>query len=335
MFPYINVFGRDIPMYGICALVGLLFAAGLIILTTRRRKDYSKIHIINIPIFAAIGAFLGAHIVYFITRLDFFVRSMQHLDLVFSSWDTFHLVFTEVFGGMVFYGGLLGAILAAFIYCKAAKTDFSLYADIFAPAIPLFHAFGRVGCVFAGCCYGIECAWGLDYPHTHDGVTETVTRLPLPLIEAGCNLIIMALLLLLQNKRLKKGSLLALYFILYAVVRFIDEFFRGDEIRGKLFGLSTSQWISMLVLALGVVMLLRRYSFKGKERFAYRVPTGQIPEGFVYNKNAGAVSASEQYKLRPDALIEMPDGTTGTIGALIQNVSNETASKDHDASASE
>jgi|GEM_PF-76484 len=310
MLPYISVFGRPIPMYGLCALTGLLFAAGLIILTIRKRRDYSKIHIINIPIFAAIGAFLGAHIVYFFTRFDFFLNSMQHLDVVFESWDNFHLVFTEVLGGMVFYGGLLGAILAAFIYCKAAKAEFSLYADLFAPAIPLFHAFGRVGCVFAGCCYGIEASWGLPYTHTHDGVTETVTRLPLPLIEAGFNLLIMVILLALRNKHLKKGSLLGIYFISYALVRFIDEFFRGDEIRGKLFGISTSQWISIIVLALGIYMLLNRYVLKNKDKFGYKVPTGQIPEGYVYNKNAGAVAPWEQNRLQPGAVVETPDGQT-------------------------
>ncbi len=297
MLPYINVLGRDIPMYGICALVGLIFGAVLIILTTRKRRDYSKIHIINIPIFAAVGAFVGAHIVYFITRIDFLVKALQ-TGKVFDSWDNFSYVFSEVFGGMVFYGGLLGAILAAFIYCKAAKVDFSLYADIFAPAIPLFHAFGRVGCVFAGCCYGMESSWGLTYTHTENGITHTVTRLPLPLIEAGCNLIIMAVLLLLSRKKLKKGSLMGIYFICYSVVRFTDEFFRGDEIRGRLFGLSTSQWISIFVLALGIFMLLNRYVLKNKDRFGYKVPTGEVPEGYIYNKNAGAVAPHEQAKLK-------------------------------------
>ncbi len=297
MYPYLHILGKDFPMYGLCALAGLFFAGFLVVLTVRKRRDYSKLHIINIPLMAAIGAFLGAHIVYFFTRFDFLLSALQKLDVVFASWDNFYAVFSELFGGMVFYGGLLGAILAAFIYCKAAKVDFSLYADIFAPAIPLFHAFGRVGCVFAGCCYGMESSWGLPYP-PHDDITETVVRLPLPLIEAGCNLLIMTALLILRNKHLKKGSLLAIYFISYAVVRFIDEFFRGDEIRGILFGLSTSQWISIFVFFLGIFMLLRRYRFKSKDSFGYRVPFGEVPEGYVYNRYAGAVAPWEQYRLK-------------------------------------
>lgn len=304
MFPYINIFGRNIPMYGICALTGIIFGGLLIALTLRKRRDYNKAHIINIPLFAAIGAFAGAHLVYFFTRLDFLIKAFQHADIAFASSETTFEVLGEVFGGMVFYGGLIGAILAAFFYCKVAKTDFSLYADIFAPAIPLFHAFGRVGCVFAGCCYGIESSWGLTYTHTHDGITTTVTRLPLPLIEAGCNLLIMAALLILRKKHLKKGSLLAIYFISYSIVRFVDEFFRGDEIRGALLGISTSQWISIFVFIAGVYMLLNRYKLKKRESFGYHVPLGEVPEGYVYTKYAGAVAPWEQYKLKPEVLAE-------------------------------
>lgn len=298
MMPYIYVFGRALPMYGLCALVGLLFGAALIILTIRKRRDYSKVHIVNIPLFAALGAFLGAHIVYAITRIDYLANAIQNSDEYFDSGEHIFKVISSVLGGMVFYGGLIGAIFAAFIYCKAAKTDFSLYADIFAPAIPLFHAFGRVGCVFAGCCYGMETSWGLNYPESHGGIETTVTRLPLPLIEAGCNLIIMTVLLILRNKHLKKGSLMGIYFLSYSVVRFIDEFFRGDEIRGRLLFLSTSQWISILVFAAGLFMILNRYVLKNKDKFGYHVPKGEIPEGYIWNKYAGAVAPWEQYKLK-------------------------------------
>ncbi len=298
MMPYIYVLGRPLPMYGLCALVGLLFGAALIILTTRKRRDYSKVHIVNIPMFAALGAFLGAHILYAITRIDYLANAIQNSDVYFNSGENTFNVISTVLGGMVFYGGLIGAIFAAFIYCKAAKVDFSLYADIFAPAIPLFHTFGRIGCVFAGCCYGIETEWGLHYPETHGGIETTVTRLPLPLIEAGCNLIIMAALLILRNKNLKKGSLMGIYFMSYAVVRFVDEFFRGDEIRGKLLFLSTSQWISIFVFAAGLFMILNRYVLKNKDKFGYHVKKGELPEGYIWNKYAGAVAPWEQYKLK-------------------------------------
>lgn len=299
MMPYLFIFDKPIPMYGICAAVGLLFGGLLVFLTSRKRRDYSKIYIINIPLICAVGAFIGAHFVYALTMLDTLFKAFQEPDVYFRSFNSVLSVLGTVFGGMVFYGGLLGAILAAFIYCKAAKVDFDLYADIFAPAIPLFHAFGRIGCTFAGCCFGMEADWGIPVMHSlSDGTVEWHNHVPIPLIEAGCNLLIMVLLLILRNKHLKKGSLLAIYFMVYPIVRFIDEFFRGDEIRGIYFGLSTSQWISIVVFIIGGLMLLRRYVFRSKERFGYKVPTGEIPEGYDYNKYAGAISPHEQEKLR-------------------------------------
>lgn len=303
MMPYFYIFGKAFPMYGLCAVLGLLFGAVLVYFTSRKRRDFSKIYIINIPLVCAVGAFLGAHLVYFLTRLDTLIEAFQHADVAFSSWNNTFAVLGDVFGGMVFYGGLLGAILGAYIYCKIVKIDFSLYADIMAPAIPLFHAFGRLGCTFAGCCYGLESNWGVPVLHTvSDGTTVTHTHLPIPLIEAGCNLVLMVILLLLSKKHLKKGSLLALYFILYPIVRFTDEFYRGDLIRGVYFGLSTSQWISIGVFIIGVIMLMRRYVFKGKEQFGYQVPVGEVPEGYIYNKYAGAISPREQEKQKQKEL---------------------------------
>ena len=290
MFPFIDLFGIHIPTYGLSALAGIAAASVLVFFRLRGRKDYSKSHMIIMLIFAFIGAFVCAHILYAITRIDFLITVIKSGVNIFSSADIFLTVFAELFGGMVFYGGMIGALLGAFIYCKATKLDFDTYTDIFAPAIPLFHAFGRVGCVFAGCCYGIEASWGLPYPVRHsDGtITDTVTRLPVPLIEAGFNLIIMMILLFLSKKNFKKGSLLSFYFIMYSVVRFTDEFFRGDEIRGRLFALTTSQWIS-----------IRRYVFKSKERFGYNVPKGEVPEGYAYHPYTGAIPPHEieKYKL--------------------------------------
>ena len=297
--PYLYLFGRPFPMYGICAAVGILLGGVLIFLTTKKRRDYSKIYIVNIPLICAVGAFIGAHLVYAMTMLDVLFTALKYPDKFFNTWENALTVLGGVFGGMVFYGGLLGAILAAFIYCKAAKIDFDLYADIFAPATPLFHAFGRIGCTFAGCCFGLEASWGIPVMHTmSDGSVEWHNHVPIPLIEAGCNLLIMVVLLILSKKHLKKGTLLAVYFIIYPIVRFIDEFFRGDEIRGVYFGLSTSQWISIVVFIIGAMMLLRRYVFRSKDKFGYKVPVGEIPEGYDYNKYAGAISPHEQEKIR-------------------------------------
>ena len=297
MMPYLYLFGKPLPMYGLSVLVGVIISGILVYLTIKKRRDYSKIYIINIPLVSTVGAFLGAHLVYAITRIDVLKTALEHSDEYFGSFGGFIKVFSNMFGGMVFYGGLLGAIFASYLYCKAAHADFSLYADILAPAIPLFHAFGRIGCTFAGCCYGLEASWGIPVLHVYeDHTTQIINHIPIPLIEAGCNIILSVILLILSKKKLKKGSLLAIYFIMYSIIRFIDEFFRGDLIRGHFLGLSTSQWISIAVLFTGIYMLLRRYVLKTKDRYGYKVPVGEVPEGYAYNKYAGAISPYEQEK---------------------------------------
>ena len=101
----------------------------------------------------------------------------------------------------------------------------------------------------AGCCYGIPSSWGFIYPH------ETVTRLPLPLIEAACNIMILMILLLFEKYCSPRGYHLPFYGILYGITRFVLEFFRGDSARG-VWLLSTSQWISIAVVLGSVIWMI-------------------------------------------------------------------------------
>ena len=121
--------------------------------------------------------------------------------------------------------------------------------DLFTPILPFFHIFGRIGCFLAGCCYGIPSSWGFIYPH------ETVTRLPLPLIEAACNIMILMILLLFEKYCSPRGYHLPFYGILYGITRFVLEFFRGDSARG-VWLLSTSQWISIAVVLGSVIWMI-------------------------------------------------------------------------------
>ena len=294
MFPYINVFGKQIPTYGLCALTGIAFSALLVWVLIRKRKDYSKVHILNIPLFATIGAFFGAHILYALTRPDVLWYILGHMDDLTSSFQRALELLGALFGGMVFYGGLIGGLVSGMLCCKKLKLDFSFYADIYAPAIPLFHAFGRIGCFLAGCCYGIESHFGLMYHNEMYPDASGVTRLPIQLIEAGLNLLLVLVLVLLNKKKLKNGTLLSVYLIVYPIIRFVDEFFRGDAVRGLWFGLSTSQWISMILFVTGVVMLLKRYILPSwKDRYATRVDIGVIPPGYYYNQYSGVLTPEQ------------------------------------------
>ena len=171
------------------------------------------------------------------------------------------------FGGSVFYGGFIGGTLALLIYTRISKSVGRAYAlDIWAVSVPLFHAFGRIGCFLGGCCYGIESQIGfIINGNTLVPEINGVRRFPVALTESACCLVIFLILLYVENKCCMCGKKIYLYMILYSPVRFVLEFFRGDDIRGFLFGLSTSQWISIILFVFGIFMLLSR-KYKGKEK---------------------------------------------------------------------
>ena len=126
--------------------------------------------------------------------------------------------------------------------------------NVITPGFAIFHVFGRMGCFFGGCCYGKIATWGIAL-YDEPGVL----RIPIQLIESGCILLIFIVLLYI-DKKIKNISLLSVYLAMYAICRFVLEFFRGDAIRGIWWGISTSQIISLLIL----LALLIRFIFKRK-----------------------------------------------------------------------
>jgi phosphatidylglycerol:prolipoprotein diacylglycerol transferase len=132
-----------------------------------------------------------------------------------------------------------------------------------APGIALGHVIGRLGCLLAGCCYGkpTTVPWGITFT-SPDAAANVGTPLGIPLhptqlYDAGAELLILVLLLLTERRgRPFAGRTFWLYMLLYAISRFIIEFYRGDE-RGIILGLSTSQFVSVVIAPLAVLMLLR------------------------------------------------------------------------------
>lgn len=264
MFPYFEIFGKTIGSYGLCAIVGLLLC-GLVACLLARRYQVAYEDIILVMVVIGVSLMIGGHILFGITNT-------KNLIALFSKASSYNLkqVFAylvKYFGGMVFYGGFLGACVGLLVYTKFSKAVERWIAfDLFAVCIPLFHVFGRIGCFLSGCCYGIECSFGVVV-HGNTLVPELndVRRLPVPLIEAACNLVIFLILLRAFLKGKEKGKMIFLYMLIYPVVRFILEFFRGDVIRGFLFGLSTSQWISIALFAVAVWKLFLSKNGKNKK----------------------------------------------------------------------
>lgn len=167
-------------------------------------------------------------------------------------------------GGLVFYGGLIAAIAAFLGWCAARKENVLEWSDRICVALPLSHAFGRIGCFFYGCCWGkvsngplavrFPCMSPAWHEQVRDGILSADARLTLPvlptqLISAAALLVLFAVLWFVY--RSWRGYTAALYFTGYAIIRFAIEFLRDDD-RPAFYGLSSAQIVSIAALAAGI-----------------------------------------------------------------------------------
>ena len=165
--------------------------------------------------------------------------------------------------GGVFYGGLIAAVAVAFWYLRRHDLPLWTTTDVFAPGIALGHAVGRLGCLMAGCCFGRETSvpWAITF-HDPAAAANVGTPLGVPLhptqlYDAGAEALILVVLLALERRgRPFAGRTFWTYMLLYGASPFVIEFYRGDP-RGLVFGvLSTSQFVSIILVPLAIVMLV-------------------------------------------------------------------------------
>lgn len=172
--------------------------------------------------------------------------------------------------GIVYYGGLIGLLVSYGILSKKVQDAYIM--DILAVCIPLFHSIARVGCFFGGCCFGKESHSFIAINYTTKVFDEVITayRIPTQLIEVAFNFCLFLYLLhLLRSEDWKSKHILRWYLLLYSIGRFIIEFFRGDLVRGVIWGISFSQVISVLVwIYLLVTLHSRRDKTEIKEELA-------------------------------------------------------------------
>lgn len=250
MHPRLFEFG-PITVYTYGVLLAAAYLAGLQLATTRARaRGLDPSRVLDLGIVIIVAAIVGAKLLLLVVDFDFYRHQPAE-------------IFSLARSGGVFYGGLIAALLVSFWYIRRYKMPLWATCDVFAPGIALGHAIGRFGCLFAGCCYGrpTTMPWGIvfsdPFAGSYVGTPLGVYLHPTQLYEAGAELLILAVLLLSERRgRPFVGRTFWFYTILYAVSRFVIEFFRGDE-RGSLAGLSTSQFISVVLVPLSVVMLIR------------------------------------------------------------------------------
>ena len=237
--------------YGLMIAIGIL-AAVLLAAYRAKRKGLSADMVYSLGIVALIFGFIGAKLLYCIVEWRYFIENpLQALSGQ----------------GFVIYGGILGGVAAAIIYCRIKKISFIRYFDLVAPSLSLAQGFGRIGCFLAGCCYGrqTDSVFGIVF-HQSLYAPNGVRLIPTQVMSSAGNFIIAAILLLYGRKDRKAGRVGAMYLILYSVGRFAIEFFRADA-RGSIGALSTSQFISIITLIIGIgLFFLDSLPFIGKRR---------------------------------------------------------------------
>ena len=233
-------------------MMAAAFFAGLWTATRRaRRVNVSADTITDVTLWLMVGSILGARFVYVTT---------------YWKQDFASQPFTEVFmiqrGGLVYYGGLIGAAVAGLSYLYWKKLPVWKITDILAPSVALGSVFGRIGCLLNGCCYGQACAlpWAITFhnPQAHEfsGTPLNVPLHPTEIYDALLNLVLYFGLAWWFRRRKFDGQIFALYLIGYAVCRSIVEFFRGDyppdHIHAGVF--TSAQLLSVPILAAGIVL---------------------------------------------------------------------------------
>ncbi len=197
-----------------------------------------------------VAAIIGSRVFYVVIYWDKYFPG-DFLD-VFKIWE----------GGLVFYGGFVGAVIIALIYIPRNNLPFWKVSDIITPCIPFGHFLGRLGCFSAGCCHGKTCElpWAVVYTNADSLAPLGVPVHPTQLYESFCNLLIFAFILFYKRYKKFDGQVFLTYVIIYAITRSVIEVFRGDFRGDEFLGiLSTSQTIASVLFIIAVVLMAFLY----------------------------------------------------------------------------
>lgn len=242
-----EVFGFPVYTYGVLLaaayLLGLQFA-----LVRARTRGLDPNRVMDLGIWIIISALAGAKLLLLVVEFDTYKHPAE--------------LWTLMRSGGVFYGGLIAAVVVALWYLRRYRMPMWTVTDVFAPGIALGHVIGRMGCLFAGCCFGrpTTVPWAItfhnEYASLNVGTPLNIPLHPTQLYEASAELLILGILLSTERKgRSYPGRTFWLYMLLYGISRFIIEFYRGDS-RGTVGMFSTSQFVSIILVPLAIIMLI-------------------------------------------------------------------------------
>jgi phosphatidylglycerol---prolipoprotein diacylglyceryl transferase len=246
---------------------GLLIAAGFLLAMMMAKRQAEREgedpdRIVDLSFYVLLAGLVGSRVVFILTKLEDYTRNPIEIVMFWR-------------GGLVWYGGFIGAALFMLYYTRRYQVSFLKFTDIIIPYMALAHAFGRLGCVAAGCCFGRPAEglpWAIQFPigsmaHHQQQIDNligmTAPSLPVhptQLYEAGFEMLMFWLLLLVRPHKRVHGQLFLMWMAIYPIARSFIEIYRGDKERGVYGLLSTSQYISIVVglVAIGLYVYLRK-----------------------------------------------------------------------------
>ncbi len=247
MHPILFNFGSfSLYTYGLFLALGFM-AAVWFSKRNARFYDIKPDDISDLFFVVLVCGLLGARLLYVVINFEEFRSNL--LDIV-KIWK----------GGLVFFGGFIGGVAGSVVMIRIKKLSFFKTADSISPGVALGHSIGRLGCLFAGCCYGRQCDLPFAVKFTHpDSLAPLHIYLhPTQIYMAAANLALFFILVWIQKHKRFHGMVFLSYVMIYSVFRFIIEFFRGD-FRGDFFFdfFSMSQGIGIVVFFIALAMTVK------------------------------------------------------------------------------
>jgi phosphatidylglycerol:prolipoprotein diacylglycerol transferase len=234
-----EVFGISIYGYGTMIAIGII--SGILLLGHRaKRRGYDEDSMLNMAILAVFLGVVGGKLLYIITELNNIIEDPSLL---------------KDFGsGFVIYGSIIGGVLGVYMYSRKKQWKLFKVFDLVIPSLPLAQGFGRLGCFLAGCCYGkpTDSFLGVTFKEGSLGPVD-IHVYPTQVFSSIFDFALAMFLLWYDRKERKDGKVFSLYLIIYSIGRFTVEFIRNDP-RGNVGILSTSQFISLFIVILGIVV---------------------------------------------------------------------------------
>ena len=268
-------------MYGVMIAVGVLTAV-IVSMYRAKRRGLVPDEVLSFALYGIISGVVGAKLMYCLVHIREVIADPSLL------WNG---------NGMLVYGAIIGAIGTLVLYCRKKKLDFFSYFDLIMPSISLAQGFGRIGCFFAGCCYGKETSSHFCLVFPEGSLAPSGVPLwPTQLVSAGWHFLCAAILFTYEKNPAHRRTVGIAYLTLFGIGRFVIDFFRGDK-QNVVRGVSLSQIGSIAVAAAGAILIaviLRRRAKKAGEAEASGDGDGDAAEAAASDEGADETRGSAE-----------------------------------------